>query len=1410
MKRFLLLYLFVAFCTIHSLASVHHGNYKMDDKLYEYVTLCQKNLKNSSVGLSMLDTLYLKAKRAKDLKVECMALYYRVDYYHLHEEYEKERQEFRRITPFILHTPYIEYYFRAWNIIILENINNSNLQDALSELIRFKEEASRKKNEYGIIRGCMISGDFYLKQHFYRLALSQYRKILTLNLPKDDGNLISLYTRIGQCCMWLHRWDESEEYLLKAISCSDEYAAVVPRMLLLSLYCRKDVKDSEQVERAYRMVQKSISTYPAFTNDYSFYTECMNDYHTLYQHNDSTFTRKFHNTDICVDSLNYYTDKAKNYEAEKDYELSSLYYRKFGDYVNTLRMNDEQFLLSSFVPQMEYWKLEHEKEMQRQRHAKMKLQQSIDNGLLLSLCNERDRAAIQNRLKEQKILKNRLAFQKMMWEQGRKKLANARLRAEQLRRSSALFKEKEYWRILCINLVILALVVLFIIYVSNYYFTRRRLRREKGKAEKSEHIKSLFFQNMNHEIRNPLNAIMGFNEILNSEIGSNLSKKDKDDYIGMIETNSQLLLKLVNDVLDLSNFEGGTYQLTPTDTDIYHLCHTTLESVRGRQSVGVELLLKTSPEESKPYLLYTDAQRLQQVLTNYLTNACKYTERGSITLSYEVMPDKVRFAVTDTGTGVKPEDAEKVFERFQMLDKTKRGTGLGLHICRIISKLLHGRAYVDTQYSGGARFVFDHPLKAIFGLLIICCCSFLSGYAQNNPLHIQNHLYRYYEKMERQLNTPQGGPMTDTLFIMARKCGDIDGQCLALMNKTKHYRYSSREDLLLKSFRQCEKFCLSKFRSKYLFKAWGYVINYYLYHKDFRKALSQLQKYQKLMLKLNDPCGISIYFYEVGNYYTVQQQNATALFYYLKALHSCKEEWRSIYTLIGKSYFLLKDYKNSVFYTKKALEYCKTDVARVNPVMILTQCYCMLGQKSEAINMLHELERLQRENPTRVSFANFYFTIYCYYTFIKHDKEKALEALLASGNNRNPENIGAFYFSKHMYEISNKYYKDYKRLSEEWLNTDWGDLIEAYVSRFDFNKSMKQRNCLFMENIRLQTEAADKKKQLLMLKHEKNRWLLHQENINIRQKKGELNLQYMLVAQQQVDMEKQQILDMGLKTRRQLYEQRVGWCMLSIVFTLLFLVVLSGTITYRLRRKQKRLSKETFIAEATERAKNYFYQRVNDKIYTSLHDIVSLNRRLNSEETSMWADARKAELMRKLTRQAKYLNSVVNNVLDISKIESGTYTLQISTVDVDILCRAALNKIESEVPRMVTLSFHPSRGVNGDDSSPLLLQTDESRLIFVLVTYLSNACRHTISGSIVLAYDVLSDKIRFSVTDTGRSLSSEERTMIFTRYLSNNTAGNLGLSLYLVSLIARLLNGRAYADSTTTGGACFVLELPLS
>ena len=117
------------------------------------------------------------------------------------------------------------------------------------------------------------------------------------------------------------------------------------------------------------------------------------------------------------------------------------------------------------------------------------------------------------------------------------------------------------------------------------------------------------------------------------------------------------------------------------------------------------------PELSHELIINADAARLQQVLTNFLTNACKYTEHGSIILAYLLLDKAIEFSVTDTGCGIPPEKAETIFERFEKLDSFKQGTGLGLNICRRIADLVGGRVYVDTSYTEGARFIFIHPMK---------------------------------------------------------------------------------------------------------------------------------------------------------------------------------------------------------------------------------------------------------------------------------------------------------------------------------------------------------------------------------------------------------------------------------------------------------------------------------------------------------------------------------------------------------------------------------------------------------------------------------------------------------------------------------------------------------------------------
>lgn len=171
---------------------------------------------------------------------------------------------------------------------------------------------------------------------------------------------------------------------------------------------------------------------------------------------------------------------------------------------------------------------------------------------------------------------------------------------------------------------------------------------------------------------------------------------------------------MIDDILDLSKLESGSYKIIPVDTELYPLLHATIENVKLKVHDGVELKLLV-PEELENMVINTDVMRVQQVLTNFLTNACKYTEEGEIVLDCYMREDKTArmlvFRVTDTGIGIPPDKADMVFDRFQKIGSFKQGTGLGLNICKIIAKLLGGGVYIDKSYIKGARFVFEIPVS---------------------------------------------------------------------------------------------------------------------------------------------------------------------------------------------------------------------------------------------------------------------------------------------------------------------------------------------------------------------------------------------------------------------------------------------------------------------------------------------------------------------------------------------------------------------------------------------------------------------------------------------------------------------------------------------------------------------------
>lgn len=237
---------------------------------------------------------------------------------------------------------------------------------------------------------------------------------------------------------------------------------------------------------------------------------------------------------------------------------------------------------------------------------------------------------------------------------------------------------------------------------------QRKLEADKLQAKLEAEQKSAFLANMSHEVRTPLNAIVGFSGLL-----ANAPEVERNKYVEIIKGNTNMLLQLVNDILDISKIESGTLEFVYSDVDINQIMSELEGIFRLRlEEAGSPVQISFIPSLPVGFI-HTDKNRVSQVLSNFMSNAFKYTSQGSITIGYEVRSNEIYFFVRDTGAGIASDKVNSVFERFTKLDSKKQGTGLGLAISQTIINKLGGKIGAVSELGKGSTFWFTLPVQPI-------------------------------------------------------------------------------------------------------------------------------------------------------------------------------------------------------------------------------------------------------------------------------------------------------------------------------------------------------------------------------------------------------------------------------------------------------------------------------------------------------------------------------------------------------------------------------------------------------------------------------------------------------------------------------------------------------------------------
>ncbi len=634
----------------------------VDSVLYHYFSKCTSNLNNPEV-LPLADTLYELAGQKGDRRMQAAALSHKVDHYYRLGQKDSMLVYMEKCQDFARRYDQLKYYYFVWGKLVSYYNNRHQYNLALLEIERMKEQAKKDGYKEGIFKSYQETANVYFYRQMFDVAADYYRKAIKFVKVNEikDYNIHVLYTSYSQALTRTGQYDLALESLREG-----EALISSPRYVYSIKYGYFDtyleMGDTGKAKKYLdELIVQSGTPEGVPMNSYQLpdaqarYFFKTGQYRQALEYLDKVSLER---QKAGIDGTREFSDlhiRAESYLNLGDTASGVKYLKRYIELFAAQAENDAKTQLGEFAVLMDVERLNAENS-----HLEIVLQrEKLDyNRKLIFVLSS--------------LLLSGVLFILVLFRFNRK-----------LVRSKADIEQKN----------------------TALRLSESALRDAKEKAEKASEMKTVFIQNISHEVRTPLNSIVGFSEL----IASLSTGKEAGEYAGIVRQNNAALLGIMDDVLCISDLESSPSSMERAKMDVEACCRFCLDKVRGRIEEGVELVF--SPPFGGESSILSSHYGIEVVLVRLLDNAAKFTEKGRIELSCDFSPDgkALSFVVTDTGPGVPEGWDEEIFERFTKADSFRPGLGLGLAIARLVADKLGGAVLLDRSYKNGSRFVFTIP-----------------------------------------------------------------------------------------------------------------------------------------------------------------------------------------------------------------------------------------------------------------------------------------------------------------------------------------------------------------------------------------------------------------------------------------------------------------------------------------------------------------------------------------------------------------------------------------------------------------------------------------------------------------------------------------------------------------------------